>query len=374
MVDVQASQANVQIDLSRSIPPFVPMLDEAVRRALATLSGSVCARDLIEKTHPRGSLDSRTRGARLLAGRLGRMVDPAQLALVNGAQNAFLILFSQLVGKGGVLLAEALSYAPLKALAHMANVRLMSVALDREGIIPEAFEQACQKVKPSALYCNPSIHNPTTAVSPPWRRRDLASIARKYGVQIIEDDALGLLHPECPPPISTLAPDVTWYVMTFTKCLAHGTRLAYVVAPSPRAANALFASFDPLSFWHCSPLTTGVVEELIESGAAQAIAASIARESTEREQLAREILRDIPFWSQPGAMHIWLPLPPVWHRSQFVRAAAEEGVAIRAADVFAVDGAEPPNAVRLSLSAASDQRAVEDGLHRIRRLLHSTPA
>jgi DNA-binding transcriptional MocR family regulator len=283
--------------------------------------------------------------------------------LTNGAQGALLLLLEHLVGNNGLLLSETLTYTPLDKLAARMHVRIQGVAIDEEGVVAEAFDAACRSARPRALYCNPTIHNPTTATMSMARRVLIAEIARKHGVSIIEDDPLGCLHPEAPPPIAALAPDICWCVISTTKCLAHGLRIAYVVGPSGEGLEKFLEPIRGLSHWFPSALSAALLTQWIESGVADEIAHAIRSELTARQKIAATILHGADILSPSGAMHLWLRLRPDIARAEFVEDLAQHGVRVRPADLFAVDGASPvPNAVRLSLSTPPDQAQVEAGL------------
>lgn len=341
----------------------------ALQSALAALQRHHSIADLISKSSPGGSQDSLVAGSALLARQLREVRSPSSLVLTNGAQNALLVLFRGLIGRGGVLLAERLSYTPLKRLAAMADVRLVGLEIDEEGVRPESLERACREHSPRALYCNPTVQNPTTATSSLARRHELIELMRRFSLPIIEDDALGLLHPEAPPPLAALAPDITWYVATLTKCLAQGMRLAYVAAPGAPDLQKVFGEVAALSYWHPAPLSEALLGHMLASGSAATVTAAIARESERREEIAQTLLKPWDIRSQRGSMHVWLTLPPRCPRAQFASAARANGVALRVADVFATDDGEAPNAIRLSLSAARNREEVTRGLRLLTDLL-----
>lgn len=289
----------------------------------------------------------------------------------NGTQSALLILFQHLVGKGERLLAERLSYGALRQLAGIAGVDVQGIDIDEDGILPDAFESACRKGGVKALYCNPTVQNPTTAIMPVDRRLALAAISRRYGIPIIEDDALGRLHPGTVPPIAALAPDVVWYVMSTTKGLAHGLRLAYLVAPSAATCEAALAPVERLSFWNAAPLLIAIVGSWAVSGTADLISEAIREENAAREAMAQNALGRFGLISKPGSMHVWLPLPAPWTGSGFARSAEAAGVLVRAAELFAVDHQPVPNAIRLSLSTPPSRMAAEIGIARLVTLLDS---
>jgi DNA-binding transcriptional MocR family regulator len=194
------------------------------------------------------------------------------------------------------------------------------------------------------------------------RRLALAAIARRYGVPIIEDDPLGLLDPDAPRPIAALAPDVCWYLMGTTKCLAHGLRVAYLCGPSPDAVAHVLAPIARLSHWFAAPLPLAVATRWIETGAAQGVLAAIRDEVEARRALARDILHGLDAANPRGALHLWLGLPARIARDDFVAALAARGVRVRPASLFAVEDRSAPNAIRLSLSSPQLRSDVADGL------------
>ena len=87
--------------------------------------------------------------------------------------------------------------------------------------------------QPKAIYCVPTIHNPTTATLSAARRQALAELAARHGVPIVEDDAYGALPSQPLPAVTSLAEGAGYYVGTLSKCLSPGLRTAFVVAPGP---------------------------------------------------------------------------------------------------------------------------------------------
>ena len=101
----------------------------------------------------------------------------------------------------------------MKAAAEKLRVHLVGVAMDEEGILPDALRAACKEYKPKAVYLIPTLHNPTTATLGPDRRKIIADIIRRNGLFLIEDDAYGLLEPTVVPdrePDTLSAPTLRW--------------------------------------------------------------------------------------------------------------------------------------------------------------------
>jgi len=390
-------EANDIIDFTRSVPPMPPLLAQCLEE---TLQGRGTRPDigmLLRNALAGGSEHDRKMAARWLHPRFGVDLSPERIAVTNGTQSAVLLLLEGLVGQGGLLLTECLSYGVIKDLARRSHVRIAGLAMDEEGILPDAFEAACRRERPGALYCNPTDHNPTTAIASEGRRLALATIARKYGVPIIEDDPVGRLHPDAPPPVAALAPDVTWYVSGVTKCLAHGVRIAYLVAPSAVALERVVGPARRLSHWFPSPLMAMLVSDWIRSGAAEAITAAIRGESEARRQIALKtfsskpclsqegetsafhrphktvecfrILQGADFHCKPNGLHGWLRLPASMEANAFAQELAGAGVLVRPAQLFAVGDMPVPNAIRLSFSSPLERDAVENGVERIASLM-----
>src|SRR5258708_10938769 len=114
--------------------------------------------------------------------------------------------------------------------------------MEEHGLIPRTWEEACRSLRPTALYCVPVLHNPTTATMPLERRREIAAIAARYRLPIIEDDTYGLLARQAPPPIASFAPDLTYYIGGPSHVATPLLRVAHLGAPSPAIAAPLHPS------------------------------------------------------------------------------------------------------------------------------------
>src|SRR5439155_15263857 len=169
----------------------------------------------------------------------------------------------------------------LKAIATQLGVQLHAMALDEDGPDVEAFEHACKTIDPKAVYCNPTLLNPTTTTMALARREALADVALRYSVPIIEDDAYAMLPRRRLPPVATFAPDLTYYITGMSKCLGAGLRVAHVCAPGLRAAQRLAGALRATSVM-ASPITNALATRWIADGTAEAVLEAIRRECGER--------------------------------------------------------------------------------------------
>jgi len=364
-----ADQTFMQMDMSMNVPPQSqsPGLSITLRDSIISLLNSPGAHMLMG--YPSGTARPRDLDAASfwLSPILGR-ADPERLLLSAGAQCALTAIITLLVVPGATILTEFLTYPNLRALAAHFGIRLVAVKSDRHGMLPDSVEAACRELHPQAIYCVPTIQNPTTSTMPVERRQELARVARQFGVPVIEDDAYGMLPTQPMPAIATFAPNSVYYIGTLSKCLSPGLRLAYVAAPGAAEAQRLTVALRATSLIPSS-LLAALMTSWIEDGKAAALRDGIRRENAARQKIAAEILPGGCVRAHPEGTHLWLTLPDHWNRLEFVAYVRQLGVALIPSEAFVVgsDSAEskPPNAIRICLGAAPGQEALRGALHAV---------
>jgi DNA-binding transcriptional MocR family regulator len=289
-----------------------------------------------------------------------------------GAHPALLAIFGILAKPGEALLSEAITYPGARSLAAQLGLKLVGLPMDDEGVDPDAFADACVRLAPKGLYLNPTLQNPTTLTVPERRRGEIAAIARRHKVPIIEDDAYGFIPLHGPPPFAAIAPDITWHVAGLAKCIGAGLRVAYVVAPDMRSGWP-FAAAARAANVMASPLTLALATRWIEDGTADAILRFIRTETSARQTLAKEILPAGSFRADPLSFNLWAPLPLGWTRSAFIGHMRTTGVGVVASDAFTVQGT-PPEAVRVCLGGPTTRPAIGRALEYMAHALSESPA
>ncbi|WP_420146114.1 PLP-dependent aminotransferase family protein [Sphingobium sp.] len=306
-----------------------------------------------------GTYVQREAASRFLSTR-GILADPERLVICPGTHLAFQSVLQTLLQPGDVLLCEALTYPGIKAIAGRLGIKLVGVALDDEGIEPAAFAQACRDHQPKAVYLNPTLLNPTTSTMPEARRVAIIETARVHGMAVIEDDAYGALLRKPPPAFATLAPDITYYVASLSKCIGAGLRIAYLVAPDQRRlwpVNGILRTAAVMA----SPLTTALSTQWIEDGTAEAVIAAVRKECVARQKIASEILPPDSYVTHPEGFHLWLALPTPWQRAAFTTRMRASDMSVVVSDAFVV-GDTPPEAVRVSLGGVLSRAEVRTAL------------
>lgn len=355
------------VDLGMNLPPVPtdPPLQDLLQQGLARLLAGSEPGSLLTYRAGSGSAEERMAGAAWLRPTLGE-VEPERILVCPGAQPALLAILGCLAGAGDVVLTDSLTYPGLRSVAAQLGLRLAGIAADGEGMLPDALEAACRELRPKAVYCIPTIHNPTTVTMPPDRRRAIAEVAGRHALPILEDDAYGLLPSRPLPALASLAPEIAFHVATVSKVLSPALRVAYVVAPDAQRARRLSTALRA-NVLMASPLLTGLMTAWVRDGTAATVVAAIRRECAARQRIAREVLPAESCDADPEGLHLWLRLPRRWDRLNFLaHLRRQDGLAVVPSDAFAVtDAGPPPEAVRVSLGAAPSREALRGALRSV---------
>jgi DNA-binding transcriptional MocR family regulator len=341
--------ASEEIDLSTNtvsvpLPPPSP--------AMLQRAGSM----LMNATYAVGRGTERHRAAG--AAWIGSRTDPSRVIVTAGTQHALFLALAATTKPGDTIFTEALTYHGVKAVAALLHLKLEPLPLDRYGLLPDALERAARARSGKVLYTIPSLHNPTTIVMPEKRRREIAAVAERHGVTIIEDDVAGFLLDKTPPPIAAFAPDRTIFISGLGKAISAAMRVGYLVAPDALLHGVQSALNATVLF--SSPVVAEMATTWIEDGTAARVAEQKRAEIALRQRIARRILRHDG--GDPRAMHLWIELPKRWTADAFVEEARRRRVRIASASTFAVTP-EIPRAVRISIGSPSSIGELETALH-----------
>ncbi len=361
------------IDMTMNMPPEPrdPSLLQRLRDGFASLAAQDDPYALLRYQEFGGAHEDREAGARWLSRHVPDLTG-ARVLVCPGAQGALLALFTLLARPGDSIACEAVTYPGIKGLAAQLGIRLAGLPSDDDGIDPEAFGALCAADVPKALYLNPTFNNPTTAVMTRERREAVADIARRYNVPIIEDDPYADLPQQALPSLASLAPELTFYVTGFSKCLGAGMRIGYVSLPSARYTARVSAIMRTTTVMAPPPLVR-LATRWIDDGTVRAMTLAIREESMVRQQLAAQVLRNASYCTRPEAFHLWLGVPAPWTRIEFATHLRAHGVGVVVSDTFTVSGAAP-EAVRVCLGGPADREACRHTLEIIEDAIEQAPA
>ncbi len=291
-----------------------------------------------------------------------------QLLPVHGAQQGLQALILALSEPGETLGAESLCYPGLIALCQSLGRPLQGLAMDEQGLLPEALAEYCQQAPLRLLFVTASQQNPTTAIMPLRRRLALIEVARRYKLTLIDDDIYGFTVRGQLPSLYQLAPDCTLSLTSFSKCLLPGLRCGFLCLP-PLAAEAVQRVIRT-QIWMPAPLGLELACQLIHSGDAEQICLAQLQEAQARQQLAYHLLGS-RYQHQLRGLHGWLHLPAKLSADRFSQHAEQAGVLVSSASYFTTQGQKTPAAVRLGLMATASRDELGCALELVRQLLQT---
>ncbi len=298
---------------------------------------------------------------------LGLDAEPDRTLLTNGAEGALAAAMVALARPGDAILAEQLCYSGLRSLASRLGQQLEPVAMDDDGIIPEALTAAIRLRGARLLVLSPTLHNPTAVLTPLARREAIVAVAREHDLVMIEDDVYGPLVPDRPPPLAVLAPERTVHLTSLSKFLAPGLRLGFASGPA-ELVQAMTAAQRDLSLGH-APLSGELFARALAAGTVAEALRQQRLEMAERQELAGALLSGLDIRSRPTALHVWLRLPQRWTSGEASLALARQGVLVAPADRFFIGRGSAPQAVRISLSAPATRSHLRSALERVASVL-----
>ncbi|MBV6274364.1 PLP-dependent aminotransferase family protein [Alcaligenaceae bacterium CGII-47] len=305
----------------------------------------------------------------LLSSQVVARARPEHIIVTYGAQHALACVLRALCQAGDTVLADQITYQGVMTLCQSMKLSLHGVPMDQGGMSPAALEAACQIQRPKAIILIPTLHNPTANTLSPARRQTLAEIARRHKIPIIEDDVYHSLHDNPGPSLTSFAPQLNYYIGGFSKCVAPGLRIGFVLTPPGRTARV--GSALRVDAWCVSPLNMLIAAHLLETGTLHTIIAHQKAELSARQTLLTEQLSDCDISTYHSSTHAWLKLPTPWTTATFVSTARIRGVAVLGSDMFALTPETNVQAVRLNVGAPRSRDDLVRALNILRDILRS---
>jgi 2-aminoadipate transaminase len=291
--------------------------------------------------------------------KLGMTVSPDQVLITTGSQQGLDLIAKILIDAGSKVLVETPTYlGALQAFTPM-EPHIVGVASDAEGIDPEALARAHQGEAARFAYLLPNFQNPTGRTMSEDRRAAVARVAAAQNLPLVEDNPYGDLwfDEPPPPPLTARNPDGCVYLGSFSKVLAPGLRLGFLVAPkhlypkllqAKQAADLHTPSFNQRLV--STVLKTGFLEQHIPAIRQRYKAQFAAMQSALTHHMAG---LDVS-WNQPrGGMFLWLRLPEHVDATALLPKAVANGVAYVPGAAFYAQAGDP-RTLRLSFVTASE--------------------
>jgi 2-aminoadipate transaminase len=300
----------------------------------------------------------------MVAAGLPWKVDASQVLITTGSQQGLDLVAKVLIDAGSRILVETPTYlGALQAFMPM-EPDVVSVDSDDEGVLIDDLAGkvggtgAALHNKARFLYVLPNFQNPTGRTMTEARRAALSQKASELGLPLIEDNPYGDLWFDTPPPLPLTArnPDGCVYLGSFSKVLAPGLRLGFLVAPSALMPKLLQAK--QAADLHSPGFNQRMIAEVMQGGFLDRHVPTIrALYKSQRDAMLAALSREMQgldvSWNKPvGGMFLWVRLPEGVNAVKLLPKAVDKGVAFVPGAAFYADHADE-RTMRLSFVTAS---------------------
>ena len=296
----------------------------------------------------------------MVAAMLPWAVDPAQVLITTGSQQGLDLVAKVLIDAGSKVLVESPTYLGAVMAFTPMEPNVVSVANDADGI--DLADLRAQASGARFLYVLPNFQNPTGRTMSEARRAALSSEAARLGLPLIEDNPYGdLWFDQAPPaPLTARNPDGCIYLGSFSKVLAPGLRLGFIVAPKSVYPKLLQAK--QAADLHSPGFNQRLIAEVMKDGFLDRHVPTIrALYKSQRDAMLAALAHEMPAgdpeatltWNTPaGGMFLWARLPEGMNAVDLLPYAVEQGVAFVPGAPFYADRADP-RTLRLSFVTPS---------------------
>jgi 2-aminoadipate transaminase len=313
--------------------------------------------------------------------RYGIQVSADNIMITSGSQQALDLLGKVFINRGDRLLVETPTYLGALQAWNAYGAEYITVPSDEDGIQTDNLYEA-MRYGPKFMYILPNFQNPTGTTIPLSRRLKLIEIADHFGVPIIEDDPYGQLRFEGENIPSVVALDSKMqaqnggytgnviYLSTFSKILAPGLRLAWVIAPKEVISKLVLAKQG--ADLHTATFNQVVAYEVSRHGFIDEHVKNIVKVYRERRDVMLESLEenmpDDVQWTHPkGGLFLWVTLPETMSTTEMFPKALEENVAFVPGESFFANGGGQ-NTMRLNFSMMPPDR-INEGIVRLSHVI-----
>lgn len=296
------------------------------------------------------------------------------LIIISGAQQGADLATKALVNEGDTVLCEDPSFVGVLNCFRSYHCNLVGVEMESDGINLEKLEKAMQE-QPNVklLYLIPNFQNPTGITTSEAKRREVLRLAKKYNVMILEDNPYGDLRYSGTPLPSIKSFDDAGqviYIGSFSKILAPGIRVGFVLAPKPIIEKMTVGK-------QCADVHTPILVQMIAERFLSTcdLAAHIEKiRSLYRGKLSlmldgiqAEFAPSIAYTRPEGGMFLWCTLPKGADMIDFCNRSIAEKVAVVPGVAFLAKETDPCRSFRMNFTTPTDDGIVE-GIKRLGKL------
>ncbi len=309
----------------------------------------------------------------------GARITPEQVLMVSGSQQGLDLLGKVLINEGDPVIVETPTYVGALHAMGIYAPRFVSIPMDEEGLNPAALPDVMKRCggRASFLYTIPTFQNPTGRTLSHARRVALVEQAARHQLLLVDDDPYRLLDHAGTTyqTLLSMSPDAVVHLGSFSKILAPGIRLGYVVAPLALAQKLEQAKQG--ADLHTATLTQMMAYEVIKDGFLDThLPASRKIYAAQCVAMLQAMEQHFPrgaTWTKPtGGMFVWATLPAGIDAAQMLDAALNENVGYVPGGPFFAE-APSPNTMRLSFATVTPEK-MREGIARLGKVIADSQA
>lgn len=288
------------------------------------------------------------------------------VVITTGSQQSLDLIAKAFINPGDCVLVENPTYVAALKIFSIYQADVEPIPCDDEGVIPQALEEKLKEKTVKLIYLIPNFQNPT-GITIPWKRRqEIMEIVKKYNVVVLEDDPYGKLRyaGDAVPHMKTLdSEQQVIYMGSFSKIIAPGLRVAYVVCDEKIAQKIVLAKQN--NDMHTPNLTQLIVDEYCRRGYLEPHLKECRRLYAEKRSMMLDLIskyfpREMK-WAKPeGGLFLWSSLPEGYSSMKLLEYVLPCKVAYVPGESFFVHN-DGINTMRLNFSNA-DTSKMETGL------------
>lgn len=306
--------------------------------------------------------------------RLGLKVPADEILITNGSQQCLDLIGKVFINAGDHVTIERPGYLGAIQAFSLYEPQFHPVILHEDGPDTAMLMDVFAKNRQKFFYGVPNSQNPSGVTYSDERRREVADILEGTGTFFVEDDAYGELNFSgiSLPSFRKYLPDQTVITGSFSKILAPGMRLGWIVAPKDVMEQIVIAK--QASDLHSNYLSQRIACKYLAHADIDRHIRKIQGAYKHQSELMQEIItREFPasvtFTRPKGGMFIWLTLPDGVSSMEVFNAALKEQVAVLPGVPFFIDGGGN-NTLRINFSNATDEK-IREGITRLARVIRN---
>jgi 2-aminoadipate transaminase len=302
-------------------------------------------------------------------------VQTENILITSGSQQALDLVGRAFIDPGDYIVCEEPTYVGALQAFNFYQARYVTVGIDDEGMIVDELEAAIKKCNPKFIYVVPNFQNPSGVTMSLERRLKLIEIANRFGLPIIDDNPYGELRfeGEPMPSLRALGGDTVISMSTFSKIVAPGYRIAWMVAPT--SIMPIFEKVKQCTDLHTSTFGQMVLLEYLRMGKLDDHIKRICHTYGRRRDIMIDAIKEFfppatKFIKPEGGLFLWLTLPGgISGKELLPKAIAAKVAYVYGSPFFPNGGGE--DTIRLNFSNASEVDIVE-GIKRLGKLVWET--